>query len=71
MPRVAGKVGIVTGGGSGHLPVFIGYVGTGSSTRAPSATSFSSPTAEDMAIAIGQRTAGRASCTCTATTAAT
>ena len=26
---VAGKVGIVTGGGSGHLPVFLGYVGDG------------------------------------------
>lgn len=26
---VAGKVGIVTGGGSGHLPVFLGYVGPG------------------------------------------
>ena len=25
----AGKVGIVTGGGSGHLPVFTGYVGEG------------------------------------------
>ncbi|MCB1495096.1 MAG: dihydroxyacetone kinase subunit DhaK, partial [Bauldia sp.] len=24
---VSGKVGIVTGGGSGHLPVFVGYVG--------------------------------------------
>src|SRR6185437_9712002 len=24
-----GKVGIVTGGGSGHLPVFLGYVGEG------------------------------------------
>ena len=24
-----GKVGIVTGGGSGHLPVFTGYVGKG------------------------------------------
>jgi dihydroxyacetone kinase len=24
---VLGKVGIVTGGGSGHLPVFLGYVG--------------------------------------------
>ena len=23
------KVGIVSGGGSGHLPVFAGYVGTG------------------------------------------
>jgi dihydroxyacetone kinase-like protein len=26
---VRGKVGIVTGGGSGHLPVFLGYVGEG------------------------------------------
>ena len=26
---VKGKVGIVTGGGSGHLPVFTGYVGKG------------------------------------------
>src|SRR5260370_31740219 len=26
---VQGRVGIVTGGGSGHLPVFTGYVGRG------------------------------------------
>jgi dihydroxyacetone kinase-like protein len=26
---VPGKVGVVTGGGSGHLPVFLGYVGEG------------------------------------------
>jgi dihydroxyacetone kinase len=26
-PPVAGKVAIATGGGSGHLPVFLGYVG--------------------------------------------
>ncbi|NPC54559.1 dihydroxyacetone kinase subunit DhaK [Caenimonas soli] len=26
---IQGKVGIVTGGGSGHLPVFLGYVGDG------------------------------------------
>ena len=29
MPGASGKVGIVTGGGSGHLPVFTGYVGVG------------------------------------------
>ena len=28
-PHKKGKVGIVTGGGSGHLPVFLGYVGDG------------------------------------------
>ena len=27
---IRGKVGIVSGGGSGHLPVFTGYVGKGS-----------------------------------------
>lgn len=27
--KKAGKVGIVTGGGSGHLPLFLGYVGKG------------------------------------------
>ena len=32
-PRKAGKVGIVTGGGSGHLPVFTGYVGRGLARR--------------------------------------
>ena len=26
---VAGQVGIVTGGGSGHLPLFLGYIGEG------------------------------------------
>ncbi|WIY52739.1 dihydroxyacetone kinase subunit DhaK [Devosia sp. YIM 151766] len=28
-PNIAGKVGIVSGGGSGHLPLFCGYVGDG------------------------------------------
>ena len=28
-PAREGKVGIVTAGGSGHLPVFLGYVGQG------------------------------------------
>ena len=27
--KVDGKVGIITGGGSGHLPLFLGYVGKG------------------------------------------
>jgi dihydroxyacetone kinase len=31
---VAGKVAIVTGGGSGHLPVFLGYVGKGLASAA-------------------------------------
>lgn len=32
---VPGKVGIVTGGGSGHLPTFLGFVGETCSTAAP------------------------------------
>lgn len=44
-PR-AGKVGIVTGGGSGHLPVFLGYVGRGLCDGVAVGNVFSSPSAE-------------------------
>jgi len=40
---VAGQVGIVTGGGSGHLPVFLGYVGPGLCTGVAIGNVFSSP----------------------------
>ena len=40
---VAGKVAILTGGGSGHLPVFLGYVGKGLASASPWATSFPRP----------------------------
>jgi len=43
-----GKVGIVTGGGSGHLPVFLGYVGTGLCTGVAIGNVFSSPSPEQM-----------------------
>ena len=49
---VAGKVGIVTGGGSGHLPVFTGYVGPGLLDAAAIGDVFSSPTAEQIAAAM-------------------
>ena len=69
---VPGKVGIVTGGGSGHLPVFLGYVGRRPVLAAwPSATSSRRPRCDQMLEATRASTAGRASCTCTATTAAT
>ncbi|MEM9204979.1 MAG: dihydroxyacetone kinase subunit DhaK [Pseudomonadota bacterium] len=44
-----GKVGIVTGGGSGHLPVFTGYVGKGLLDAAAIGNVFASPSAEQMA----------------------
>jgi dihydroxyacetone kinase-like protein len=46
-----GKVGIVTGGGSGHLPVFLGYVGKGLCTGVAIGNVFSSPSPEQMLAA--------------------
>jgi dihydroxyacetone kinase len=45
---LAGKVGIATGGGSGHLPVFMGYVGDGLADGAAIGNVFASPSAEQM-----------------------
>jgi phosphoenolpyruvate---glycerone phosphotransferase subunit DhaK len=48
----SGKVGIVSGGGSGHLPVFTGYVGPGFLDACAVGDVFASPSAEQMASAI-------------------
>lgn len=45
---IQGKVGIATGGGSGHLPVFMGYVGQGLADGASIGNVFSSPSADQM-----------------------
>ncbi|MBK6601011.1 MAG: dihydroxyacetone kinase subunit DhaK [Betaproteobacteria bacterium] len=57
-PRKAGKVGVVSGGGSGHLPVFTGYVGAGFLDACAVGDVFASPSAEDMAIAMREANAG-------------
>ena len=44
----AGKVGIATGGGSGHLPLFLGYVGEGMLDGCSIGDVFQSPSAEQM-----------------------
>ncbi len=49
---VAGKVGLVTGGGSGHLPVFTGYVGTGLLDACAIGDVFASPGVDQMSDAI-------------------
>ena len=49
---IRGKVGIVTGGGSGHLPVFTGYVGPGLLDAAAIGDVFASPSAEQIASAM-------------------
>lgn len=41
--RMDGRVGIVTGGGSGHMPLFLGYVGMGLCSGVAVGNVFSSP----------------------------
>ena len=43
-----GKVGLATGGGSGHLPLFLGYVGEGLLDGCSVGGVFQSPSAEQM-----------------------
>lgn len=45
---VAGKVALATGGGSGHLPVFLGYVGRGMLDGCAVGDVFQSPSADQM-----------------------
>ena len=44
----AGKVGVVTGGGSGHEPAFLGYVGEDMVDAVAIGEIFSSPTAQGL-----------------------
>ncbi|WP_217178654.1 dihydroxyacetone kinase family protein [Streptomyces sp. AC495_CC817] len=46
-----GRVGIVTGGGSGHLPFFLGYVGHGLCSAVAVGNVFSSPSPAQIAAA--------------------
>ena len=43
-----GKVGVITGGGSGHEPAFLGYVGDGMVDAVAIGEIFSSPTAKSF-----------------------
>lgn len=46
--RVPGKVALATGGGSGHLPLFLGYVGKGMLDGCSVGGVFQSPSADEM-----------------------
>lgn len=46
--RTKGKVGIVTGGGSGHLPLFLGYVGQGMLDGCAVGGVFQSPSSDQI-----------------------
>jgi dihydroxyacetone kinase-like protein len=50
--KASNKVGVVTGGGSGHLPVFTGYVGKGFLDACAIGSVFASPSVEQMVSAI-------------------
>ncbi len=54
---VQGKVALATGGGSGHLPVFLGYVGSGMLDGCAVGDVFQSPSAEQM-LAVTRRIHG-------------
>ncbi len=56
---VSGKVGIVTGGGSGHKPAFIGYIGENMCDAVAVGEIFSSPSALAFTDAIKAANAGR------------
>jgi len=45
---IKGKVSIITGGGSGHLPLFVGYVGKGSVDGAAIGNVFASPSVNQI-----------------------
>lgn len=54
---VEGKVALATGGGSGHLPVFLGYVGKGMLDGCAVGDVFASPSADQM-LSVTQRING-------------
>ena len=54
-----GKVGIVTGGGSGHKPAFIGYIGENLCDAVAVGEIFSSPTAKAFLAAIKAADSGK------------
>jgi phosphoenolpyruvate---glycerone phosphotransferase subunit DhaK len=45
---IMGKVGVVIGGGSGHLPIYTAYVGRGGADAAPVGNIFASPPAKPI-----------------------
>ncbi|WP_287477373.1 dihydroxyacetone kinase subunit DhaK [Anaerostipes sp.] len=56
---VEGKVGLVTGGGSGHEPAFLGYVGENMMDAAAVGEIFSSPSAQTFYDAFLEADAGK------------
>ena len=55
----ASRVGVVTGGGSGHEPAFLGYVGPGLVDAVAIGEVFASPTAKSFHAAFGEADGGQ------------
>ena len=64
---VEGKVGLVTGGGSGHEPAFLGYVGKNMVDAVAVGEVFSSPSAQAFYDAFMEAMQGKVSPACLAT----
>lgn len=56
---VSGKVGVVTGGGSGHLPLFTGYIGKGLLDACAIGGVFEGPTVDSCIAAIKAADSGK------------
>lgn len=56
---VAGKVGLISGGGSGHEPAHAGYVGKGMLDCAVAGDIFTSPTPDQVLEAIKKANSGK------------
>ncbi len=56
---IKGKVGLMTGGGSGHLPVFLGYVGKGMLDGCAVGDVFQSPSIEQIVNVTKQIDSGK------------
>ncbi|MCL2367493.1 MAG: dihydroxyacetone kinase subunit DhaK [Oscillospiraceae bacterium] len=56
--KTAGKVGVISGGGSGHEPAHAGYVGTGMLDAAVAGNMFSSPSPDRIIAGIQEADSG-------------
>ena len=57
--EASSKVGLVSGGGSGHLPLFTGYIGTGLLDTCAIGNVFASPSVDEISTAIKSANSGK------------
>ena len=57
--KASNKVGLVSGGGSGHLPLFTGYIGEGLLDSCAVGNVFASPSVDDISSAIKEANLGK------------